>query len=226
MATINTLKADNNSIIRAQVAIDSIDQDEVADRLDAVADELLARGIAGAPTTAAMSTLAGNNYKRCIVKSNGTFEWLASGAVDGTNVFTASGGGVWSRISTDSVVPSIALDDLSDVVITDLQPGDAFVWNGSEWVNQPRFYEDTDSTDIFRSIENDRIIVGVMLENTTNLVGFKVGTTFGADNLVPTQPALLADSPQFYSINLPTGPGLTLYFGGITDTVFIKTYLL
>jgi hypothetical protein len=101
MATIQQIKTNANTFIRSQVAVDSIDQDDVADRTDDVADELLVRGIAGVANTAAMSALSGTNFKRAIVKANGVFEWLAGGTVDGVDVFSASGGGVWSRILTD-----------------------------------------------------------------------------------------------------------------------------
>jgi hypothetical protein len=129
MPTINQIKANADAFIRTQIAIDSIDQDDVADRTDDVADELLLRGIAGVPTTAAMSLLAGNDYKRAIVTDNGVFEWLAAGVIDGVDVFTAAGGGVWSRIlglpSTLDAFNGLSLDLVDNKYVLGQTVGDA-----------------------------------------------------------------------------------------------------
>jgi hypothetical protein len=110
--TINEIIFDNNAIIRQQTTPNSINQDEVATQLDALANELLERGIAGAANTAAMSLLSGTNYKRAFVTNNGLFEWLSSGVVDGVHVFPATGGGVWSRITPITSAP-MAVNGLS-----------------------------------------------------------------------------------------------------------------
>jgi hypothetical protein len=227
MATIQTIKTDNDLIIRQQVAINSIDTDEVADRYDVVADELLARGIAGAPTTAAMSTLSGANYKRCIVTGNGTFEWLGAGAVDGVNVFAASGGGVWSRISTDSSTPAApALDDLTDVVLTAPAPGDVLEYNGVEWVNVVKLYDVDSAVDFGFSLPNDRMVAVIMVELTANILAFQISTSPGAGDLVPAQPLLLADNYHTFPLYFFTGPGATLQFEGVTSQIYVKIYML
>jgi hypothetical protein len=227
MATINTLKADNNAIIRAQVAVDSITTDDVADRYDVLADELLTRGIATAPTTSAMSSLSGNNFNKAIVKNNGTFEWLASGTVDGVDIFSASGGGVWSRIATDASAPaSVGLDNLSDVVITAPTPGDVLEFNGVEWVNVQKLYEPAATGDFAFALPNDRMLAVINVEVTATLLAFQIGTSPGAGDVVPAQPILLSDQFATFTIFLFTGPGVTLQFEGVTSQIYTKIYLL
>jgi hypothetical protein len=226
MATINTLKADNDLIIRQQTAVASINTDEVADRYDVIADELLVRGVANVPTTAAMSTLSGNNFRLCIVKNNGVFEWLASGAADGTNIFTASGGGVWSRVSRDSTPPAIALDSLTDVIITVPAPGDTLEFNGTEWVNVVKMYNPNSSVDFDFGLPNDRMVAVIMIELTANIVAFQISTSPGAGDVVPAQPLLLSAAYYTFPVYLFTGAGTTLHFEGVTSQIYTKIFML
>ncbi len=224
MATIQTIKTDNDIIIRQQVAVASIDQDEVADRLDALADELLVRGVANAPSTASMSTFNGNNFRLCIVKNNGVFEWLGAGAVDGVNVFPASGGGVWSRISSNTTGAS-DLDGLDDVILTVPEIGDSLTFNGSEWVNDKKILFGDDVADFSIAVPPDKMITWAVTEVTATLLAFTIGLTPGGTELTPATPILVGEQFAPFNIGFYSGPGVTLYFGGVTAQTYVKIYL-
>lgn len=117
MPTIQDLKTNHNTHIRAQTANGSVTRANVAGDLDALADEILARGIAFPADTTALSAISGSNFKFAAVPGNGIFEWLSSGTANGTTIFAASGGGVWSlkiSIVSLSALGSIALMNTID----------------------------------------------------------------------------------------------------------------
>lgn len=82
---------------------DTITGAEVREVDTKLAEELLVRGVKPVPNTAAMSATSGTDYRNILVKNVGFFEWLASGTVDDIDVFTATGGGVWSKVFSGGV---------------------------------------------------------------------------------------------------------------------------
>lgn len=98
MATIAQLKSDNNTVIRAKVAANSITTDMDADLRDAVADELLARGIAKVPNTAALALVPSTNFLTAVVENVGIFKDTSTGPANGTTIFAGVGGRFWILI--------------------------------------------------------------------------------------------------------------------------------
>lgn len=96
--TIPTIKTNTNTDIRTKTTAGSITRANVADLFDALADEILARGIKGVADTTALSALTGTDNKNAIVADNGIWQYASSGTPNGTTIFAASGGGVWVRI--------------------------------------------------------------------------------------------------------------------------------
>jgi hypothetical protein len=96
MATIPDIKTNHNTVIRTKTVPGSINPDNQADLLDGLADEILERGVAFPNDTTALSALSGANYKYAMVPNKGTFEYLSSGTANGSTIYAAVGGGVWS----------------------------------------------------------------------------------------------------------------------------------
>lgn len=94
--TIQALKALADTNIRQQTAANSVTTDIVTDIVDNLADEILDRGLTHVADTTALSTVSGANFKRVLVNGVGLFVYLSSGTANGTTIFAASGGGVWS----------------------------------------------------------------------------------------------------------------------------------
>lgn len=136
MPTINTLLANDNTAIRLKVSINSINQADVADQLDGIVNELLLRGIRLVASTGALVSETGADLRYAIVPDVGIFAWQASGVPNGTTIF-AGATGVWVLIlaAFSGTYPSIALDALSDVVITTPTTGQVLVFNGTNWIN-------------------------------------------------------------------------------------------
>lgn len=95
MSTIAQLKSGNDTAIRNKVAPDSISQADVSNRLDAVADEFLVRGIKVVNDTASLSTILGTDSQTVYVKGVGLFTYNAGGTADGVNSFAANTTGVF-----------------------------------------------------------------------------------------------------------------------------------
>lgn len=103
MATIPAIKTTNDTDIRDAVAIDSITQDIVADRLDALADELLARGIGIVDITGDLATLNSNDHVIALVKDYGIFIDTATGPANADTIFDGVGGRFWQLVARASV---------------------------------------------------------------------------------------------------------------------------
>jgi len=103
MATIATLLSENNTNITSKTTADSITPAIDGAERAKVLDEIKVRGIKSVVDTTALSAVSGADFRNIIVTDNGVYEWLASGTANGTTIFAASGGGVWSRVITPNV---------------------------------------------------------------------------------------------------------------------------
>lgn len=98
MSTIPALKTANHSDIRDKNTPDSIVPQNVSDRLDAIADELLARGIPRVADTVSLSTLNSNDATFVYVDGLGFFKDVATGVANGVTVFAGVGGRYWTKV--------------------------------------------------------------------------------------------------------------------------------
>lgn len=96
----------------------------------ALAAELLVRGIKAVANTATISATSGTDYRNLIVSGIGIFQWLPVGTPNGTTIFAASGGGVWSRVISvadpipDDLPLTVGVEiaaDLTEVVVAALE---------------------------------------------------------------------------------------------------------
>jgi len=93
MSTLAALKTLNDTDIRQQVDPDSISPDTVADRLDAIIDEFLNRGLNIIALTAALAGIDGNDGPFAYVQGVGFYKWTASViAPDALTTFAGSTG--------------------------------------------------------------------------------------------------------------------------------------
>lgn len=146
MSTIAELKTNHNTIIRTEAAPGGITPDDVADQLDNITDELLARGIKVVADTAALSALSGADFLHAIVTGNGVFKWLSTGTPNGTTIFAATGGGVYSKVLDVTGADPTAINNLTSG-LNDLELGGAPI--------QPSFPSTTAGSTIAWAALND-----------------------------------------------------------------------
>lgn len=106
MATITALKNDNDTVIRDKTGVESISTDNVADLLDAVADELLARGIGIVNTTGDLATYDSADHVIALVKDYGLFMDSATGPANGDTIFAGVGGRFWLLVTRAGIKSS------------------------------------------------------------------------------------------------------------------------
>lgn len=114
--TIPQILNDNNSVIRIKVAPNSITTAMDAALRDAVALELLFRGVVKLPDTAALGTTASTNFVTAIVENVGIFKDSSTGPANGTTIFAGVGGRFWHKILApgETVSPKVGSTLLKD----------------------------------------------------------------------------------------------------------------
>lgn len=133
---LGTLITDN---MTQQDPEDRVTGSETREVLNAIAQELLARGVTSVADTTELSAQSGDNFKYVIVLNNGIYQYASSGVANGTTIFAATGGGVYSRIlapgSGGGGVENLA--DLLDVLLTAPANSQVLRYNSgsSKWVN-------------------------------------------------------------------------------------------
>lgn len=118
---------DINNLITANVtqngSSDRITAAELRAVLSMLSAEQLSRGIKSVADTTALSAVSGADFRNVAVKDSALYEWLSSGTANGTTIFAASGGGVWSKVFSGGVAtaqlatPVLALSVISDTQI-------------------------------------------------------------------------------------------------------------
>jgi hypothetical protein len=100
MATIPQIKQQNEDYIRSMVAPGSITKDNDANMRDAVADELLNRGMLKATTTGGLAALSHDDTALVLVEGVGLFKSIASGAAADNDITFASlnAGWLWQKV--------------------------------------------------------------------------------------------------------------------------------
>jgi hypothetical protein len=98
MATIASIKSEHNTKIRTELAAGGISTSEVADILDAIADEFVLRGSPTVANTIALASLANTETKLVHVTDVGIFTDYGTGPADGVTVFAGVGGRFWKLI--------------------------------------------------------------------------------------------------------------------------------
>lgn len=99
MSTILVLKTANNTDIRAKTDPNTINTDMIADKFDAVADELLARGIGVVDATSDLGTYDSADHITVLVKNYGIFIDATSGPANGNDIFAGVGGRFWTLVA-------------------------------------------------------------------------------------------------------------------------------
>ena len=85
-------------------------------------DDTTASATTDAANTTALSALSGANYTYVIVTGEGIFKYASSGTPNGTTIFAATGGGVWSLVFNAGVdTPQLSTPVLTLTVISDTQ---------------------------------------------------------------------------------------------------------
>lgn len=134
--TIAQLKSAADTAIRNKVSASSISPANVADQINNLADELLARGIGIVADTSALAALSGLNFKLALLPGTGFFQWLASGSANGVTIFAASGGGVWSLVSSDRKV----VEASGSTALFNLTAADSGKWFTNEGASEDVIY--------------------------------------------------------------------------------------
>ena len=111
---------------RAQYILDYIKNSAVEDFTNLRLQTLLvdlnnnAEGtaITDAANTTSLQALSGADFTYVIVTGEGIFKYAASGTPNGTTIFAATGGGVWSKVFSGGVAtPTLATPVLTLTVI-------------------------------------------------------------------------------------------------------------
>ncbi|HYE55382.1 MAG TPA: hypothetical protein VD996_11075, partial [Chitinophagaceae bacterium] len=80
------------------------------------------------------------------------------------------------------------------------------------------------SSDVSMPIEPGKTLLRVLVKPTTTLASFKVGTTSGADNVVPEVFNVPGGSWSVFSTTFYSEAGNTLYFNGLTSSTEVLIY--
>lgn len=100
MATIQSIKSDNNAQIRAAAGAGSITKGIDANMRDVVADELAARGVLKVANTGALNAISRHESSNAFIAGLGVFCILATGvAADNDTTFpSADAGYLWEHV--------------------------------------------------------------------------------------------------------------------------------
>jgi hypothetical protein len=105
MSTVTALKNLNHSDIRDKVDPDTISPTNVSDRLDAIVDEFLSRGVKYVLTTGNLGSIAGADGDFVFINGGGFYKYVASVITpDGAINFAASDGNTWVKVEPMQVL--------------------------------------------------------------------------------------------------------------------------
>lgn len=109
--TISELKQTDASF-RNKTDPGSLTQQELADQLDAMCEEVRVRGILEASSTAALPAISYTDTRKVWIDSIGLFVYATGLVVDNVTVFAEASGGMW-KLSIDLVTLSKNIDTVS-----------------------------------------------------------------------------------------------------------------
>jgi hypothetical protein len=97
--------------------------------------------------------------------------------------------------------------------------------NGSNWNFVPDMIPVSSAIAVSQAIAANRVVTLITVSNAAGLSAFKIGTTLAGEEISSAQ-SIDAGVDTPYLLNIPSGAGFTLYFGGIDSSTVIKIYQL
>jgi hypothetical protein len=102
---ISQLIENHDTVIRQKTLANSITTDMHAGIEDALANEIMMRGVVQAANQAQLEAQAGDNTRLVLLDNAGLFKWVAVGVPNGVSSFASADGGIWLRVLAHADLP-------------------------------------------------------------------------------------------------------------------------
>ncbi len=242
MATIESIKTQNDTQIRGAVEAGSITPDIVSDLLDSILDEVRDRGIIAFIDDDAVQAGDPDDTKLAISLSTGKI--YRHDGVSWVLVLNPGSGGpvLWNDITgkPSTFTPSAHSHVIND--ISDLQAalnakqatlvsganiksinGLSLIGSGDLSIAAATKVTITFGADTLYNYNTGYLITRVIAIPSGNTAAFKIGTSPGGEDILEATP-LVGTIPIVVPVNLYATTSGTIYFSGITSTTTIIIY--